>query len=98
MRRFFELVRRLLCKAVVDWKKECVARLYSEGRMTLERTATDGSVSVRDDGIFEAEEDASAVRSRRPRRRHKEFLQKDSGVKEGYLVIVCVRTHARLLP
>jgi len=42
------VVRRLLCRAVLDWKKECVARLYSEGRMTLERAAMEVGVSVRE--------------------------------------------------
>jgi len=42
------VVRRLLCRAVIEWKKEYVARLYSEGRMTLERAAMEVGVSVRE--------------------------------------------------
>lgn len=42
------VLRKLLHKAVTDWKKEYAARLYSEGRVTLERAAADSGVSVRE--------------------------------------------------
>jgi predicted HTH domain antitoxin len=42
------VLRRLLYKAVMDWKREYAARLYAEGRVTLERAAADSGVSVRE--------------------------------------------------
>ena len=42
------VLRKLLYRAVTDWKKEYAARLYAEGRITLERAATDSRVSVRE--------------------------------------------------
>jgi len=42
------VLRKLLHKAVVDWKKEYAARLYAEGSITLERAAIDAGVSVRE--------------------------------------------------
>jgi len=42
------VLRKLLYKAVVDWKKEYAARLYAEGSITLERAAVDAGVSVRE--------------------------------------------------
>jgi len=42
------VLRKLLYKAVVDWKKEYAARLYAEGSITLERAAMDAGVSVRE--------------------------------------------------
>jgi predicted HTH domain antitoxin len=42
------VLRKLLYKAVVDWKKEYAAKLYSEGAVTLERAAMDAGVSVRE--------------------------------------------------
>jgi len=42
------VLRKLLYRAVVDWKKEYAARLYAEGSITLERAATDAGVSVRE--------------------------------------------------
>jgi len=42
------VLRKLLYRAVTDWKKEYAARLYAEGRVTLERAAMDSGVSVRE--------------------------------------------------
>jgi predicted HTH domain antitoxin len=42
------VLRKLLYKAVTDWKKEYAARLYAEGKLTLERAAMDSEVSVRE--------------------------------------------------
>ena len=42
------VLRKLLHRAVTDWKKEYAARLYAEGRVTLERPAMDSGVSVRE--------------------------------------------------
>jgi len=42
------VLRRLLYKAVTDWKKEYAAKLYSEGTITLERAAMEADVSVRE--------------------------------------------------
>jgi len=42
------VLRKLLYKAVRDWKKEYAARLYAEGSITLERAAMDAGVSVRE--------------------------------------------------
>ncbi|MEM2841514.1 MAG: UPF0175 family protein [Candidatus Bathyarchaeia archaeon] len=42
------VLRKLLFKAVTDWKKEYAARLYAEGSITLERAAMDAGVSVRE--------------------------------------------------
>lgn len=42
------VLRRLLYKAVMDWKKEYAARLYSEGKITLERAAMEVGISVRE--------------------------------------------------
>ena len=42
------VLRKLLYKAVTDWKKEYAARLYAEGKLTLERAAVDSGVSVRE--------------------------------------------------
>jgi len=42
------VVRKLLYRAVADWKKEHVAKLYSEGRVTLERAAMEAGISVRE--------------------------------------------------
>jgi len=42
------VLRKLLYKAVKDWKKEHAARLYAEGSLTLERAAMDADVSVRE--------------------------------------------------
>jgi predicted HTH domain antitoxin len=42
------VLRRLLYRAVMDWKKEYAARLYSEGKITLERAALEAGVSVRE--------------------------------------------------
>jgi len=42
------VLRKLLYKAVMDWKKEYAARLYAEGSITLERAAMDAGVSVRE--------------------------------------------------
>ena len=42
------VLRRLLYKAVTDWKKEYAAKLYSEGTITLERAAMEAGVSVRE--------------------------------------------------
>jgi predicted HTH domain antitoxin len=42
------VLRKLLSKAVIDWKKEYAAKLYAEGSITLERAAMDAGVSVRE--------------------------------------------------
>jgi len=42
------VLRKLLYKAVTDWKKEYAARLYAENKITLERAAMDAGVSVRE--------------------------------------------------
>ncbi len=42
------VLRKLLYKAVMDWKKEYAARLYADGTITLERAAMDAGVSVRE--------------------------------------------------
>jgi len=42
------VLRKLLYKAVMDWKKEYAARLYAEGRVTMERAAMECGVSVRE--------------------------------------------------
>jgi len=42
------VLRKLLHRAVTDWKKEYAARLYAEGRVTLERAAMDSGASVRE--------------------------------------------------
>ena len=42
------VLRRLLHRAVTDWKKEYAGRLYAEGKVTLERAAMDADVSVRE--------------------------------------------------
>lgn len=42
------VLRKLLYRAISDWKKEYVAKLYAEGRVTLERAAMDADVSVRE--------------------------------------------------
>ena len=42
------VLRKLLYKAVMDWKKEHAARLYADGKVTLERAAMDSEISVRE--------------------------------------------------
>lgn len=42
------VLRKLLYKAVTDWKKEYAARLYAEGKVTLEKAALDSGTSVRE--------------------------------------------------
>jgi len=42
------VLRKLLSRAVTDWKKEHAASLYAEGRVTLQRAAVDSGVSVRE--------------------------------------------------
>ena len=42
------VLRKLLYRAVTDWKKEYAARLYAEGKVTLERAAMDSEISVRE--------------------------------------------------
>lgn len=42
------VVRKLLYRAVADWKKDYAARLYAERKMTLERAAMEADVSVRE--------------------------------------------------
>lgn len=42
------VLRKLLYKAVTDWKKEHAAKLYSEGRISLERAAMEVNISVRE--------------------------------------------------
>lgn len=42
------VLRRLLHKAVTEWKKEYAAKLYAEGTVTLERAAMEADLSVRE--------------------------------------------------
>jgi len=42
------VLRKLLDKAVGDWKKEYAAKRYADGSITLERAAVDADVSVRE--------------------------------------------------
>jgi len=42
------VVRRLLHKAVMDWKRDHAARLYADGSVSLERAAMDAGISVRE--------------------------------------------------
>lgn len=42
------VVRKLLYRALADWKKEYAAKLYGERRLTLERAAAEAGVSVRE--------------------------------------------------
>ena len=42
------VLRKLLHTAVADWKKEYAARLYAEGKVSLERAAMDSGASVRE--------------------------------------------------
>lgn len=41
-------VRKLLYRAISEWKKEYAAKLYGEGKVTLERAAMEADVSVRE--------------------------------------------------
>ena len=42
------VLRKLLYRAVAEWKKEYAARLYADGSVTLERAAMEAGVSVRE--------------------------------------------------
>jgi predicted HTH domain antitoxin len=42
------VLRKLLNKAVIEWKKEYAAKLYAEGSITLEKAAMDAGASVRE--------------------------------------------------
>jgi predicted HTH domain antitoxin len=42
------VLRKLLHRAVADWKKEHAARLYAEGKVSLERAAAESGASVRE--------------------------------------------------
>ena len=42
------VLRKLLDKAVADWKKEYAAKRYADGSITLERAAVDAGISVRE--------------------------------------------------
>ncbi len=42
------VLRKLLARAITDWEKEYAAKLYSEGKVTLERAAMEAKVSVRE--------------------------------------------------
>jgi predicted HTH domain antitoxin len=42
------VLRKLLYKAVTEWKKKYAAKLYADGSITLERAAMDAEVSVRE--------------------------------------------------
>lgn len=42
------VLRKLLDKAVVEWKKEYAAKRYADGSITLERAAMDADISVRE--------------------------------------------------
>ena len=41
-------IRKLLSRAVCEWKKEYAATLYGQGKLTLERAAYEANVSVRE--------------------------------------------------
>jgi predicted HTH domain antitoxin len=42
------VVRKLLHRAVAEWKREQAAQRYGQGRITLERAAREADVSVRE--------------------------------------------------
>lgn len=42
------VLRKLLYGAVVEWKKEHMARLYAQNKLTLERGSMEAGVSVRE--------------------------------------------------
>jgi predicted HTH domain antitoxin len=42
------VLRKLLHRAIADWKKEHAAKLYSEGKITLEGAAVEAGISVRE--------------------------------------------------
>lgn len=42
------VLRKLLYKAVMDWKREYAAKRYADGSITLERAAMEAEVSVRE--------------------------------------------------
>lgn len=42
------VVRKLLHRAVSEWKKEYAAKLYAERKITLERAAMEAGISVRE--------------------------------------------------
>lgn len=50
-------MRKLLSRAVSEWEKEYAAKLYGEGRVTLERAAMEADVSIREikgnDGLLD---------------------------------------------
>jgi predicted HTH domain antitoxin len=41
-------VRKLLSRAVAEWRRDYAARLYGERKVTLERAASEAGVSVRE--------------------------------------------------
>jgi predicted HTH domain antitoxin len=41
-------IRKLLYRAVSEWKKGYAAKLYGEGKVTLERAAMEADISVRE--------------------------------------------------
>lgn len=60
-------MRRLLSKAIQQWKLEHYARLYGDGKLTLARAARDAGVSLwGDDGLCACQKNTSPIRSRRP--------------------------------
>jgi predicted HTH domain antitoxin len=42
------VLRKLLYKAVMEWKKEYAAKRYADGSITLERAAMEADLSVRE--------------------------------------------------
>ncbi len=42
------VVRKLLARAIAEWKKEHAAKLYAERKVTLERAAMEANASVRE--------------------------------------------------
>ncbi len=59
-------VRKLLYKAIAEWKLEHYARLCGEGKLTLSPCCPRGRrIHWGDDGLRTAEEDTGAVRSGR---------------------------------
>jgi hypothetical protein len=61
-------VRKLLSRAIQDWKLDHYARLYGSGKLTLARAARearvslwDTSLSLGDDGLYENQENHGTI-------------------------------------
>lgn len=68
------VLRKLLYKAVIDWKKEYAAKLYSEGTITLERAAMKVGISVREMMEYLKQRRIPAQYGLEDLGRHEEFL------------------------